>query len=92
MGRIQSRLKGICGCQRHALCSTVIMNRLTIGLMGLDPLHLQVLASSADDPAEKANAKKVLKLMRRGKHWVLVVRICSEAQYILHLADGLMLL
>ncbi|KIO33613.1 hypothetical protein M407DRAFT_65336 [Tulasnella calospora MUT 4182] len=45
---------------------------LTIGLMGLDPLHLQVLANAADDPKERANAKVVLKLMRKGKHWVLV--------------------
>ncbi|KAG8987317.1 hypothetical protein FRB90_003407 [Tulasnella sp. 427] len=45
---------------------------LTIGLMGLDPLHLQVLANAADDPKERADAKVVLKLMRKGKHWVLV--------------------
>ncbi|KAG8908728.1 hypothetical protein FRC01_007256, partial [Tulasnella sp. 417] len=45
---------------------------LTIGLMGLDPLHLQVLANAADDPKERANAKVVLRLMRKGKHWVLV--------------------
>ncbi|KAG8874610.1 hypothetical protein FRB97_005777 [Tulasnella sp. 331] len=51
---------------------------LTIGLMGLDPLHLQVLASSADDPSEKANAMKVLKLMRKGKHWVLVVLLLGN--------------
>ncbi|KAG9014758.1 hypothetical protein FRB94_010605 [Tulasnella sp. JGI-2019a] len=51
---------------------------LTIGLMGLDQLHLQVLASSADDPTEKANAKKVLKLMRNGKHWVLVVLLLGN--------------
>ena len=30
---------------------------LTLGLMGLDELHLRVLASSSDDPKEKENAK-----------------------------------
>ena len=62
---------------------------LTLGLMGLDELHLRVLAASSDDPKEKKNAKAglcsissihisnnimiVLRLMRRGRHWVLVV-------------------
>ncbi|KAJ3748206.1 hypothetical protein EV360DRAFT_89828 [Lentinula raphanica] len=31
---------------------------LTLGLMGLDELHLRVLAASSDDRQEKANAKK----------------------------------
>ena len=31
---------------------------LTIGLMGLDELHLRVLASSSDDQREKRNAQK----------------------------------
>ncbi len=42
--------------------------------MGLDPLHLSVLASASEDPKEKKDAGKVLALMARGKHWVLVVR------------------
>lgn len=41
--------------------------------MGLDELHLRVLATSSDDIKEKQNAQKVLRLMRRGRHWVLVV-------------------
>ncbi|KAF8916718.1 hypothetical protein CPB85DRAFT_1432030 [Mucidula mucida] len=45
---------------------------LTLGLMGLDEMHLRVLAASSDDPREKAYAKKVLRLMTRGRHWVLV--------------------
>lgn len=32
--------------------------RLTLGLMGLDELHLRVLATSSDDPKEKKNAQK----------------------------------
>ncbi|ELU43354.1 glycosyltransferase family 25 domain-containing protein [Rhizoctonia solani AG-1 IA] len=46
---------------------------LTLGLMGLDELHLRVLATSSDDPNEKKNANKVLRLMKKGRHWVLVV-------------------
>ncbi len=36
----------------------LISLRLTLGLMGLDELHLRVLATSSDDPKEKQNAKK----------------------------------
>lgn len=46
---------------------------LTLGLMGLDELHLRVLRASSDDPQERANASKVLRLLGRGRHWVLVV-------------------
>ena len=31
-------------------------SRLTLGLMGLDELHLRVLATSSDDEKEKRNA------------------------------------
>lgn len=57
--------------------------------MGLDELHLRVLATSSEDLVEKENAKKgegchvhllndtegalVLKLLQRGRHWILVV-------------------
>ncbi|KAJ3765705.1 hypothetical protein FB446DRAFT_445992 [Lentinula raphanica] len=51
---------------------------LTLGLMGLDELHLRVLAASSDDREEKANAKKVLKLMSKGRHWVLVVLLLGN--------------
>jgi metal transporter CNNM len=30
---------------------------LTLGLMGLDELHLRVLSASSDDPVERQNAK-----------------------------------
>ncbi|KIM50989.1 hypothetical protein SCLCIDRAFT_18473 [Scleroderma citrinum Foug A] len=46
---------------------------LTLGLMGLDELHLRVLATSSDDITEMENARKVLALMQKGRHWVLVV-------------------
>lgn len=34
------------------------LSRLTLGLMGLDELHLRVLATSSDNLLEKENAKK----------------------------------
>lgn len=51
---------------------------LTLGLMGLDELHLRVLSASSDDPIEKKNAKKVLALMQKGRHWVLVVLLLGN--------------
>ncbi|KAF8439366.1 hypothetical protein L210DRAFT_3672866 [Boletus edulis BED1] len=51
---------------------------LTLGLMGLDELHLRVLATSSDDLVEKKNAQKVLNLMRKGRHWVLVVLLLAN--------------
>lgn len=70
--------------------------RLTLGLMGLDELHLRVLSTSSDDEIERKNAAQgapqtpgglwsglltrfsdilspVLKLLNKGRHWVLVV-------------------
>ncbi len=46
---------------------------LTLGLMGLDELHLRVLAMSSDITSERNNANKVLRLLAKGRHWVLVV-------------------
>ncbi|KAG6909584.1 hypothetical protein DXG01_016623 [Tephrocybe rancida] len=46
---------------------------LTLGLMGLEELHLRVLATSSEDLKEQDNAKKVLKLMSKGRHWILVI-------------------
>lgn len=51
---------------------------LTLGLMGLDELHLRVLATSSEDMTEKRNAQKVLKLMQKGRHWVLVVLLLGN--------------
>ena len=38
--------------------SNIINPRLTLGLMGLDELHLRVLATSSEDLREKRNAQK----------------------------------
>lgn len=45
--------------------------------MGQDEIYLQVIASSGDGP-ERAHASKVLKLMKKGKHWVLVTLLLSN--------------
>ncbi|TFK48051.1 DUF21-domain-containing protein [Heliocybe sulcata] len=51
---------------------------LTLGLMGLDELHLRVLSTSSDDPKERKNASKVLNLLGKGRHWVLVVLLLGN--------------
>jgi metal transporter CNNM len=45
--------------------------------MGLDSVNLQVL-STAGSESEKRNASKVLRLLERGRHWVLVVLLLSN--------------
>ncbi|KAI9022312.1 hypothetical protein CLU79DRAFT_752167 [Phycomyces nitens] len=50
---------------------------LTLGLMGLDETNLHVLIESGT-PDERENAKKVLRLLDRGKHWVLVTLLLSN--------------
>ncbi|KAL4876858.1 hypothetical protein BJY04DRAFT_210363 [Aspergillus karnatakaensis] len=50
---------------------------LTIALMGQDGVHLQVLATSAEGP-EQRHAKTVLKLIGKGKHWVLVTLLLGN--------------
>lgn len=50
---------------------------LTIALMGQDETYLQVLAASGEG-AEKKHAEKVLRLLNKGKHWVLVTLLLSN--------------
>lgn len=45
--------------------------------MGLDELHLQVLSDSGTD-TERRRASKVLRLLGKGKHWVLVVLLLGN--------------
>ena len=45
--------------------------------MGQDEVYLQVIAESGDG-SEKKNAVKVLKLLKRGKHWVLVTLLVGN--------------
>ncbi|KIP08564.1 hypothetical protein PHLGIDRAFT_69148 [Phlebiopsis gigantea 11061_1 CR5-6] len=51
---------------------------LTLGLMGLDEMHLRVLSASSDSPQERKNAVKVLRLLNKGRHWVLVVLLLGN--------------
>ncbi|KAF2091445.1 DUF21-domain-containing protein, partial [Saccharata proteae CBS 121410] len=50
---------------------------LTIALMGQDEIYLQVIATSGEG-SEKKSAAKVLKLLKKGKHWVLVTLLLSN--------------
>ncbi|WFD33552.1 cell agglutination protein Mam3 [Malassezia cuniculi] len=50
---------------------------LTLGLMGLDMVNLQVLSSSGTEE-ERKNANTVLRLLERGRHWVLVVLLLGN--------------
>uniref|UniRef100_A0A0W0F7R1 CNNM transmembrane domain-containing protein n=1 Tax=Moniliophthora roreri TaxID=221103 RepID=A0A0W0F7R1_MONRR len=50
-----------------------VFSGLTLGLMGLDQLHLRVLAESSSSPRQRRNAQKVLQLMKKGRHWVLLL-------------------
>lgn len=50
---------------------------LTIGLMGQDEVFLQVTAETGDE-FERKHAKRVLKLLAKGKHWVLVTLLLSN--------------
>jgi metal transporter CNNM len=45
--------------------------------MGQDEINLKVLQASGD-PAERRNATKVLQLLERGKHWVLVTLLLGN--------------
>lgn len=50
---------------------------LTIALMGQDEIYLQVIATSGEG-TERKNAARVLRLLKRGKHWVLVTLLLSN--------------
>lgn len=50
---------------------------LTIALMGQDEVYLQVIEDSGEG-REKKSAGKVLRLLKRGKHWVLVTLLLSN--------------
>ncbi|KAN0064658.1 cell agglutination protein Mam3 [Thecaphora frezii] len=50
---------------------------LTLGLMGLDMVNLQVLSTSGSEN-ERKHAAKVMKLLEKGRHWVLVVLLLGN--------------
>ena len=45
--------------------------------MGQDEIYLQVIQSSGEG-SERAHASKVLNLIKKGKHWVLVTLLLSN--------------
>ncbi|KAJ9118707.1 hypothetical protein QFC22_003927 [Naganishia vaughanmartiniae] len=51
---------------------------LTLALMGSDDMQLRVLATSSADPKERKHAASVLRLLKRGRHWVLVVLLLGN--------------
>ncbi|CDO92833.1 unnamed protein product [Kluyveromyces dobzhanskii CBS 2104] len=50
---------------------------LTLGLMGQDEVYLKVMQTSGS-ATEKYHANRVLNLLNRGKHWVLVTLLLSN--------------
>ncbi|UKZ59639.1 uncharacterized protein TrAtP1_000939 [Trichoderma atroviride] len=50
---------------------------LTIALMGQDSIYLQVVSGDPTEPQHK-NAARVLRLLNRGKHWVLVTLLLAN--------------
>ncbi len=50
---------------------------LTIALMGQDEINLQVIQKSGVG-AERKHAGRVLRLLQKGKHWVLVTLLLSN--------------
>lgn len=50
---------------------------LTLGLMGQDEVYLKVISTSGSSK-ERVLAKRVLSLMSRGKHWLLVTLLLSN--------------
>lgn len=50
---------------------------LTLGLMGQDEVYLKVISTSGSN-SEKKLAKRVLDLISKGKHWVLVTLLLSN--------------
>ncbi|WVO13451.1 hypothetical protein L204_101067 [Cryptococcus depauperatus] len=51
---------------------------LTLALMGSDDLNLRVLSTSSPDLRERKSANKVLRLLAKGRHWVLVVLLLGN--------------
>ncbi|WWC87121.1 uncharacterized protein L201_002007 [Kwoniella dendrophila CBS 6074] len=54
-----------------------VFSGLTLGLMGLDTVNLQVIAISGT-PEERKQAPRVLKLIGKGKHTMLVVLLLGN--------------
>ena len=54
-----------------------LANRIVDRLMGQDGIYLQVIATSGEGKEQK-HAQRVYRLLKRGKHWVLVTLLLSN--------------
>ena len=52
-------------------------NRVVNRLMGQDGIYLQVISTSGEGQ-EQRHAQRVYRLLKRGKHWVLVTLLLSN--------------
>lgn len=52
---------------------------LTLGILSLDDLNLKVLETSGESEVEKEHARKLLKLLSLGRHWILSVLLLSNS-------------
>ncbi|KAL1922613.1 uncharacterized protein VTP21DRAFT_10152 [Calcarisporiella thermophila] len=59
------------------VCMGGIFAGLTLALMGIDSTHIQILAQSGE-LRDRQHAEKILSLLRRGKHWILVTLLLSN--------------
>ena len=59
------------------LSMTSYSNHFFLSLMGQDEIYLQVISVTGEG-AERKNAARVLKLLKKGKHWVLVTLLVSN--------------
>lgn len=65
------------GCKsRHVSGDMRELNSSSVSL-GLDMVNLEVLEHSGE-PQEQKDAAKVSKLLKRGRHWVLVCLLLSN--------------
>jgi metal transporter CNNM len=61
----------------HSNSHTISSSNTSFRLMGQDEVYLQVLAASGD-ARERHHAQKVLNLLKKGKHWVLVTLLLGN--------------
>ncbi|TIA87583.1 hypothetical protein E3P99_03087 [Wallemia hederae] len=52
---------------------------LTLGILSLDDLNLKVLETSGESVQEREHARRLLKLLSLGRHWILSVLLLSNS-------------
>jgi len=62
---------------RLATMEWAFANHVVNRLMGQDGIYLQVIATSGEGQ-EQRHAQRVYRLLKRGKHWVLVTLLLSN--------------